>query len=555
MPRDGSGVYHTPAGTDGVPDTTISSSAYNTNVHDVETDLNTTRPIVAGGTGATSASAALANLSGETAKQFITDFNTATILPGSFYCATSAANAPVAAHAFAGFAYLNDASNLVLEARDITDTAHMVYYRIQTGGVWGAWTVDAGAVGTNAVLYSSAQTLTPTQQLQAANNMAVPSGAGAQTLTTDSGTTMGQRSQARSNIYAAPFDALAYNGMQINGSCEVSQERGNTVVALTNNLGAYIQDGWKASSSSAGALRCQIGGAQAASPTSGLGLSVAMQATTGASLGAGDYVLISHIIEGYRLARLGWGTSGAMPVSIGFWITTTIPGTMAVAARNAGNNRSYITNVVINSANVWQYVTLTIPGETTGTWDAASGIGMELDFCLGSGSNFQGAANSWLTTGMIATSATTNFMATTNNLCRITGLIVLPGLELPSAARAPFIMRPYGQELQTCKRYLLMPQFAGQYMLSGYAATTTQGSFPYVFPVTMRAVPTFSTNNAAAFSVTGPGFQVGCSTITVGALSVDGGRLNGNVASGLTVGAAIFQGLTTGGTLTFDARL
>ena len=63
MPRDtGTGIYSTPAGTDGIPNRTISSTAYNLNVHDVETDLNTPRPIIAGGTGASDAATALKNL-------------------------------------------------------------------------------------------------------------------------------------------------------------------------------------------------------------------------------------------------------------------------------------------------------------------------------------------------------------------------------------------------------------------------------------------------------------------------------------------------------------
>jgi hypothetical protein len=62
MARDGSGVYSTPPGTHGTPNTTILSAAYNANVDDVATDLNTPRPIVAGGTGATTPAAALTAL-------------------------------------------------------------------------------------------------------------------------------------------------------------------------------------------------------------------------------------------------------------------------------------------------------------------------------------------------------------------------------------------------------------------------------------------------------------------------------------------------------------
>src|SRR5262252_4494292 len=64
MPRDPSGVYSIPPGTHGITNTTISSSAYNNYVDDVAQDLNIARPIVAGGTGASTPSAAMANLGG-----------------------------------------------------------------------------------------------------------------------------------------------------------------------------------------------------------------------------------------------------------------------------------------------------------------------------------------------------------------------------------------------------------------------------------------------------------------------------------------------------------
>jgi hypothetical protein len=147
MPRDGSGIYHRPPGTDAAPDTTIDSTKYNANVADVEQDLNYPRPVVAGGTGATSTTGAIANLNGESAKQIVTDYNTHPFAPGSFYSASSASNAPIAGHAFAGIAYLSDATNMVIEARDITDSSHLSILRIMSGGVWGAFSfvpIDGG---------------------------------------------------------------------------------------------------------------------------------------------------------------------------------------------------------------------------------------------------------------------------------------------------------------------------------------------------------------------------------------------------------------------------
>ena len=145
MPRDGSNIYHRPAGTDGVPNYPIESSKYNAYVADVEQDLNLPRPIVAGGTGATSADGALDNLSAEKFKQVVTDWDGMAWRAGSFYAATSATGtAPVAGHAFAGIAYYANSVDLVLEATDLTDVSDPSsipqYIRVMTAGVWGAWT-------------------------------------------------------------------------------------------------------------------------------------------------------------------------------------------------------------------------------------------------------------------------------------------------------------------------------------------------------------------------------------------------------------------------------
>ena len=165
MPRSATGIYTTPPGTDGVPGTTVESAKYNINVHDVEQDLNAPRPVIAGGTGATTVTEALVVLQAEKAYQVVTDYNSAVLLPGSFHSAASASNSPVSGHEFSGIAYTTDAapfpassppanSNMTLEARDqtSTDVPGVKYVRQRKGGVWGTWvaiTETGGGGGTS----------------------------------------------------------------------------------------------------------------------------------------------------------------------------------------------------------------------------------------------------------------------------------------------------------------------------------------------------------------------------------------------------------------------
>jgi hypothetical protein len=142
MARDPAGTYSYPPGIEGHPDATIESGDYNSFLFDVQQDLNLPRPIVAGGTGATTAQGALANLGGELAAQAVTNYNTFPFVAGSFYSVAGATGEPVTSHNFIGICYVGvDASSMVLEARDESDTVvpGRVWVREKKAGSWSAW--------------------------------------------------------------------------------------------------------------------------------------------------------------------------------------------------------------------------------------------------------------------------------------------------------------------------------------------------------------------------------------------------------------------------------
>jgi Chaperone of endosialidase len=157
MPRSG-GVYTVPAGTDGVAGAVIESAKYNVFIHDIETDLNAKRPVIAGGTGAGTTNEALVNLGGEAAYQTVSNFNSAVFAPGSWRADTGAIGGPVAGHAFSGIAYMTDAppspstaappnTNVILLATDLTDTTVNLYMRRKLAGVWQGWVLIAPGGG------------------------------------------------------------------------------------------------------------------------------------------------------------------------------------------------------------------------------------------------------------------------------------------------------------------------------------------------------------------------------------------------------------------------
>jgi hypothetical protein len=258
----------------------------------------------------------------------------------------------------------------------------------------------------------------------------------------------------RAQIAAAPFDAAADNGMQINGGMEVSQENGATSVTLTATGSLqtkYLVDGVMA------AYRGTFvaAGQQVADAPSGYNNSLKFTVSTAqASLGSNDELSVLIPIEGVRAARLAFGTAAAAAISFGFWIKAHRTGTYSGSLRNAGKNRAYPFNVTVNAADTWEYKTVTIStGDTSGTWAKDTGVGLYLSICIAGGSSRLGTAAAWAGADTSGATGTTNGVAATSDVFQITGVVVLPGIELPASDRAPFIMRPFDQEVLLAKRY------------------------------------------------------------------------------------------------------
>jgi len=202
-------------------------------------------------------------------------------------------------------------------------------------------------------------------------------------------------------------------------------------------------------------------------------------------------------MEGYRTSRLAWGTASARPLTIGFWTNHQRSGVYSVVIQNELGNRCYVATYTQANSATSQYNVITIPGDTTGTWGKINDRGMTLSFAMAAGTTYTApAANTWLSGSYWAAPGQVNGVVTTGDVFRLTGVVVLPGIEAPSAERSPLIMRPYDQELVTCQRYW---QQLGQ-KFSGRCESTTRASGIAALIQPMRAAPTVSLRTANATS-------------------------------------------------------
>ena len=365
-----------------------------------------------------------------------------------------------------------------------------------------------------------------------------------------------QHVQARQNIFAAPLDALAYSGMQINGSMDVSQEKGTAVSTTTG----YVIDGW--STNTASVYSC----AQVADAPDGFSSSLKVAVITPSTPAAGSVYVLQHNIEGYRTSRLAWGGGNAQPITIGFWTKIHRIGMYSGAIRNNALTRSCPFSFTQNVADAWEYKTVTVPGCTDAVWDKANASGLMLYITMAADSTRTAAAGVWSSASPapLGVTGTTNGLSLATDIFQITGFVVLPGIEAPSAARSALIMRPYDQELVTCQRYFWksFPQGtpvgtgkgtngAVNYIVQTPGAGIWNGVF-VALPVRMRSIPTVLSYNPVSANALwrntgGAGSDSGA--FTLNAVGDGGfGALNTQVAGDVT-------SFTMAIHLTADARL
>ena len=246
---------------------------------------------------------------------------------------------------------------------------------------------------------------------------------------------------------AGQFDSASSFGFRnriINGAMVIDQRNAGASVTATADI--YCVDRWAVGyGTTVNAFTAQ----QSTTVPSGFKNSLLITAGTGASAGAGGYAYLRHMIEGLNVYDLGWGTASASTITISFWVRSSLTGTFGFVLRNSAADRAYGATFTISSANTFEYKTVTIPGDTSGTWLTTNGIGIGLFFDLGAGTNTAVSSGSWQTfSNALGVSGVTKLTATTGATFYITGV----QLEKGSIATS-FDYRPYGTELALCQRY------------------------------------------------------------------------------------------------------
>ena len=280
----------------------------------------------------------------------------------------------------------------------------------------------------------------------------------------------------------------------LNGDCRIDQRNAGASVSI-NNSSAYTMDRWFVDEQTDGVCSVQRSTVAPAGFTNSL---LFTTTTADASLGAGQYAYLGQAIEGFNIADFGWGTASAQTVTLSFWVRSSLTGTFGGSLRNGAANRAYPFTYTINSANTFEYKTITIAGDTSGTWATDNAAGLWVFFGLGVGSTFSGTAGAWAGSNFLSATGGVSVIGTLNATFYLTGV----QLEVGSVA-TPFERRLYGQELALCQRYAYALRGQGGYTPFGTGAYVNSSTINIytAFPVVMRATPTVTYSAAATFYV------------------------------------------------------
>jgi hypothetical protein len=270
----------------------------------------------------------------------------------------------------------------------------------------------------------------------------------------------------------------------INGAMMIDQR--NAGASVTPTAGAYTLDRWDAGMSQASKMTFQ----QSSTVPSGFSKSLSVTVASAYTPAASEWFGFSQKIEGFNSADFGFGAAGASTITISFWVRSSITGSYGFSLSNGSQNRSYPVLYTVNAANTWEQKTITIAGDTSGTWaGATNGIGLLLIWSLGAGSTYQQTANAWGTGLGLGTTGQTNWITNASATFFITGV----QLEKGSTATS-FDYRPYGSEFQLCQRY-----YETGITGAGSRNSDNYGVYTGIFKVTKRASPTvtYVTSGAA----------------------------------------------------------
>jgi hypothetical protein len=337
----------------------------------------------------------------------------------------------------------------------------------------------------------------------------------------------------------------------INGAQVIDQRNaGASVTNTTSNL--YVTDRWNIYGQQASKFTAQQNAGSVTPPT-GFKNYLGITSSSAYTVLSGDNFKVLQPIEGYNFADMGWGAAGASSVTLSFWVRSSLTGTFGGSFTNSSYNRSYPFTYTISSANTWEQKSVTIAGDTSGTWLTTNGIGVNVIFSMGMGTDQSGTAGAWAGANYQSATGAVSVVGTNGATWYVTGIM----LEKGSTATS-FDYRPYGTELALCQRYYqkITTGVNDRGMGVGFYYTSSIMIAQISFQTYMRAAPTLDVNSGTNYFI----FYTNSSnqqfnTVTLNDATPYTGAVTAGSLSGTSGSSGQFKTNNASASLAFTAEL
>ena len=284
-------------------------------------------------------------------------------------------------------------------------------------------------------------------------------------------------------------------------------------------------------------------------------------ATADSSIAAADAYRFTYTVEGKDIATVGLGNSDCQTMTLTFWVRSSVTGTYGIGFQNSAETENYVDEYAISSANTWEKKVINIPVRTSGTWLTTNGVGLGIRWDLGSGTNYNGTADTWQTTSgkVYRTSSCVNWIATASATFYVTGVQLEVG-TFDANSIPPFQHESFGDSLIRCQRYCQV--FAGgaasDVFATGQAYGTTNWLCCLHLHTQMRTQPSVAfAGSASDYSVfSAAAGNVTTTSVSATNLTPDAVNLIGTTSSGLSAGnATMLRALNATASVTVTSEL
>jgi hypothetical protein len=324
----------------------------------------------------------------------------------------------------------------------------------------------------------------------------------------------------------APISSVMRNRL-INGQMVLDQRNAGASVSTSSGILVYFVDRFFGLYSQTNKFTAQQN-AGSVTPPAGFRNYLGITSSSAYTVSASEQFAVAQVIEGYNVADLGWGTANAKTVTLSFQVYSSLTGTFGGSLRNSSGTRSYPFSYSVPVANTWTNISITIAGDTTGTWLVTNGPGILCYWGLGVGSTLSGTAGAWAGSNFVSATGATSVVGTNGATFYITGVQFEVGTQATS-----FEYRQYTTELQLCQRYCVNFQSAGGFTRFGIVDCKTNDNVDLVilFPVVMRASPTLTTRTASEYTIFSRNSLFTCSGVSLNQASTFAATVSSNPSS------------------------